>query len=92
MHALRRRGWPATDKQQRKECHVRFDNSVGVHSQSLGHCHGSAGSPQVSASRPRHPLRRRWYKFGINLVALKREGKCPCVLHKDYFKERRYGR
>jgi hypothetical protein len=26
--------------QQRKECHVRFDASVGVHSQSLRHRHG----------------------------------------------------
>jgi hypothetical protein len=33
--------------QQRKECHVRFDASVGVHSQSLGHRH--VGNPATAS-------------------------------------------
>ena len=36
-----------TDLQQRKECHVRFDASVGVHSQSLGHRH--VGNPATAS-------------------------------------------
>jgi len=43
-----RRGFAhATDAQQRKECHVRFDASVGVHSQSLGHRH--VGNPATAS-------------------------------------------
>jgi hypothetical protein len=33
--------------QQRKECHVRFDASVGVHSRSLGHRH--VGNPATAS-------------------------------------------
>ena len=33
--------------QQRKECHGRFDASVGVHSQSLGHRH--VGNPATAS-------------------------------------------
>ncbi|MGB7567510.1 MAG: hypothetical protein WBM07_06610, partial [Chitinivibrionales bacterium] len=33
--------------QQRKECHVRFDASVGVHSQSLVHRH--VGNPATAS-------------------------------------------
>ena len=33
--------------QQRKECHVRFDASVGIHSQSLGHRH--VGNPATAS-------------------------------------------
>ena len=40
MRRAQSRPWPAA--------HSRFDASVGVHSQSLGHRHGSAGPPQVS--------------------------------------------
>jgi len=36
-----------TFAQQRKECHVRFDASVGVHSQSLGHRH--VGNPATAS-------------------------------------------
>jgi hypothetical protein len=34
--------------QQRKECHVRFDASVGVHSQSFGHRPRAYGISAIS--------------------------------------------
>jgi hypothetical protein len=39
--------------QQRKECHVRFDASVGVHSQSLGHRHvGNPATASIARTNP----------------------------------------
>jgi len=44
-----KRNWECRENigQQRKECHVRFDASVGVHSQSLGHRH--VGNPATAS-------------------------------------------
>jgi hypothetical protein len=71
MTGARRENWQQGIAQQRKECHVRFDASVGVHSQSLGHRHvGNPATASVAhclqclfAPKTKEKLRRALNKY-----------------------------